>query len=313
MRIVLALDGSPSSLQARDLVAGLAWPNGLTVQLVSAYDVPIDWTGGVGSTMDWVGDAEDALRDELLEELRRLARPLEDRGWQVERRVIKGRAATAIMNAARELGADLIVLGSRGRGPLRSMLLGSVSAEVADHAPCPVLVARGDRISRLLVASDGSDVARSTPDLLEALGAFRGVQAQTLSVAPVDPPTFELLSNAYTLGSYPLARDLEELLEDYRRHADVAAQRLETIGIPATPVVRSGDAAHEIIETARSGGTDLIVIGSRGLGGLERVVLGSVARNVLLHASCSVLIHRAGVSARSEEARALDAAAPAGS
>ena len=64
MRIILALDGSESSIQARDLVAGLPWPEGTAICAVSAYELPIDCTGSVGASMAWVGDAEDAMRDE---------------------------------------------------------------------------------------------------------------------------------------------------------------------------------------------------------------------------------------------------------
>ena len=54
MKILIALDGSPSSVVARDLVASLPWPAGSEAHLVGAYSVPRDWTGGPGSGMDWV-------------------------------------------------------------------------------------------------------------------------------------------------------------------------------------------------------------------------------------------------------------------
>jgi hypothetical protein len=73
--------------------------------------------------------------------------------------------------------------------------------------------------------------------------------------------------------------------------------------------VVAGDAAHEIIDAARRRGADLIVTGTRGLHGLERVILGSVARNVLFHAPCSVMVlcgittarHAAGKQSNSAE------------
>ncbi|MGQ0608278.1 MAG: universal stress protein, partial [Chloroflexota bacterium] len=78
---------------------------------------------------------------------------------------------------------------------------------------------------------------------------------------------------------------------------DAMAQRLTAIGIPTTPHLRAGNPAREILAAAGEHGTDLIVTGSRGLSGLERMVLGSVARNVQIHARCSVLIVRTGVAA----------------
>ena len=302
MRILLALDGSESSIQARDLVAGLPWPEGTAICAVSGYELPIDWTGSVGAAMPWVGDAEDAMRDELTAELERLAEPLTGRGWQVERLPIKGRPATAILDVARIFEPDVIVVGSRGRGPLTTMLLGSVSAEIVDQAPCSVLVARGPEASRLLVATDGSDVARVIPGLLSAWGAFRGAAVEAISIAPLPDRTFDLLAEVYTLGSYRSDDDRQKLLDRHRRIAEEMAQHLAERGIVATASVLAGDAAHEIIAAAQRRGTDLIVTGTRGLHGVERVILGSVARNVLLHAACSVLVVRS--SSRAPGARA---------
>ena len=297
MKVVLALDGSESSLVARDLAGGLHWPAGTIVHLLAAYQVPADWIGGVGSTVDWVGDAEDAMRDQLDEELRTLADPLVENGLDVERHVAHGRAATAINDLAAEIGADLVVTGSRGRGQLHSMLLGSVAAEVASDAPCPVLVARGPTVSRLLVATDGSRSANAISERLEALEAFRGSLADAVAVSIPDSPAFELMVGLYTLGDERLASKRRELRERYQADADAIAERLTAIGIPTTPHLRAGDPAREILAAAEEYGSDLIVTGSRGLGGLERMLLGSVARNVLIHARCSVLIVRTGVPA----------------
>jgi nucleotide-binding universal stress UspA family protein len=221
-----------------------------------------------------------------------MAAPLQDRGWAIERRVVKGRAANVVQAAADEVDADLIVLGSRGHGPIGSMLLGSVSAEVADQARRSVLVARGGAASRLLVATDGSECSGIIPGVLAEWDSFRDLPAVAVSVAPVDSPAFELMVSLYTLGDEPLQRQREELLERHREHAATMARGLAEIGIQAQAEVRRGDAAHEIIKAAADREADLIVTGSRCLHGLDRWLLGSVARNVVLHAHASVLIVR---------------------
>lgn len=292
MKILLALDGSEHSGVGRDLVASLAWPTETTIYLLAAYQPPVDYTGGVGSAMVWVGEIEDAVRDQLTETLTTMGAPLTARGLAVEQILVRGRAADAILTSARDIGADLIVTGSRGRGPVRSMLLGSVAAEVAAHASCPVMVARGGDVSRLLVAADGSPNARMIPELIGAWEAFNGIPADVVSVVPKDPPGFELMVALYTLGDERLdAQRREEALEAGRT-ANEAAARLTEQSIPAKFHVRSGDPANEILRAASELQSDLIVTGSRGLGTLERLVLGSVARNVLIHAPCSVLIVR---------------------
>lgn len=292
MRIVLALDGSAASVLARDFVTSLPWPADTLMAVVGSYELPITWVNQGGVSGDWLQDAERELRNQLDDELTRLSAPLRDRGWQVDLRLVSMRAATGILSAADELDADLIVLGSRGHGPIRSMLLGSTSAEVADQARQSVLVVRSGAVSRLLVATDGSDCAAVIPDVLGDWQVFHGLPAVALSVAPVDTPAFELLTSLYTLGSDRLQQQREAVLADHRSHAEQMALRLDEIGLPAEGVTRSGDAAHEIVAVAAERGVDLIVTGSRCLHGIDRWVLGSVARNVLQHAHASVLIAR---------------------
>lgn len=302
MRILLALDGSEPSLVGRDLVAGLAWPPGTTVDVVAAYSVPVDWTGGIGSTMDWIGEVEDAVRDDLAARLVEMSQPLVDAGLAVERHVLRGRAADVIVDEAARLGADLIVTGSRGHGRLRSMLLGSVASEVASHAGCPVLVARSSKISRLLIATDGSASAGAIVDRLEAFGAFKGMPADVVAVAVPDSPAYELMVSLYTLGDERLERQRAEIMSKASTDAEQMTERLTAIGIPAVGHVRSGDPANEITSAATEHSTDLVVTGSRGLGGLDRLLLGSVARNVLTHARGSVLIVRSTPDTSTQEA-----------
>ena len=297
MKILLALDGSAPSLVARDLVAALPWPAETTVHLLAAYQVPVDWTGGVGSTMDWVGDSDDAIHDQFLDELRTHAAPLVSKGMKVEPHVKRSRAADAIVDLAGQVESDLIVTGSRGRGQLASMLLGSVATEVATHAPCPVLVARGATVSRLLVATDGSERASAIPERLGAWGVFGGTHADALSVSAPDGPAFELMVSLYTLGDERLAAQRAEAAEQVRAAADAMAKGLTSIGIPTTAHVRKGDPAQEILAAAEEQRSDLIVTGSSGLGGVEGLLLGGVARNVLIHARRSVLIMRGGQAA----------------
>ncbi len=296
VRILLAIDGSSSSIQARDLVASMSIPGGSSVTMLTAYDIPVAWFGDpMTSGPAGLPEAEEAVRREADSTLVRLAAPFDSRDWSVDRRVVSGRAPGVIVEAAADIGADLIVLGSRGHGPIASMLLGSVSAEVVDRTSCSVLVARGSSVTRLLVATDGSPCADLIPDVLATWGAFEGLPAVAVSVTPVDSPAFDLMVDLYTLGSLSLEPDRQELRERHRGHASAMAVRLSENGIPAKAEVRTGDAAHEIIAAAAERQVDLVVTGSRCLHGLDRWLLGSVSRNVLLHAGVSVLIVRRSV------------------
>ena len=84
----------------------------------------------------------------------------------------------------------------------------------------------------------------------------------------------------------------EAARKEHEALADQMAARLQSAGVTAVPELREGDAATEILTAASASNADLIVIGTHGRTGLTRLILGSVARNVLQHARCSVLVVR---------------------
>lgn len=298
MRILLATDGSRSADRARDLAASLPWPDASVVRVVAAIEMRSQIPGSpwivpaaveLGELGELQRDVDRHVRDTLDDAERTLTRP----GLTVERLILTGRPATAIVDEAREWGADIIVLGSRGHGPIGAMLLGSVSAEVVDHAPCPVLVVRRTDPGEVVFADDGSDGARHAAAVLTDWPVFHGLPVTVLTVANLSipwaaspsPGVYDRLLETYLVDA-DLARS------EVNRVASDAAAELRGLGIAAMSAVREGDPAHEILEFARERGASIIVLGTRGQTGLARLLLGSVARNVLLHAPCSVLVVR---------------------
>jgi nucleotide-binding universal stress UspA family protein len=208
-----------------------------------------------------------------------------------ESAVVHGRAADAILDDAGQFKPDLIVAGSRGHGPIATMLLGSVSAELVDRAPCPVLVARRPAIDATLLAYDGSQESSEALKLLRSLPALSGQRTAVIGVA--QPPV--LWRSGIAPGMYRQVIDdysdeLAQLQAEYAGLAADAAGHLKDAGIEASAERRTGDPAQEILLAAEERDADLIVMGSRGRTGLKRVVLGSVARNVLINAEASVLV-----------------------
>lgn len=139
--IVVGVDRSPGALAALRFALAEARLRGATVKLVHAWEVPAAALGGasyfaIGGLPELErAVAEDAERviDELLEQVGDDAE-----GVDVEREVVSGNAAHALLNAAK--GASLLVVGSRGRGGFAGLLLGSVSQHCAHHATCPVAI-----------------------------------------------------------------------------------------------------------------------------------------------------------------------------
>ncbi len=175
MRILLASNRSPSSDRALQLVASTQWPAGSAIRLVHVMERwPQSFLAmpGVVASPETIDRIAGAARDQAEAMLGTGVAGLAGAGRTVDCLMVDGRPATAITDAAGEFGADLIVLGSHVRGPLGSALLGSVSAEVVEHATTPVLVARTTAIQRLVLADDGSPSAAAARNLVGWMPGF---------------------------------------------------------------------------------------------------------------------------------------------
>jgi nucleotide-binding universal stress UspA family protein len=296
MRVLLAIDGSAPADRARQLVGGLPWPPGSEIRVAAALEPSVHLLG-LPWRMAPLGQqplpVEETLVRRLTDALDTAVRDLERADLVVDRILLRGRPASAIVEEARDFGADLVVVGNRGHGTLETMLLGSVSAEVVDHAPCPVLVARNGRIRSILFAHDGSDSADHAALVLREWPIFRDVPVTVISVADVALP--------WSAGIAPGIYD--EVLESYnasvdearRQHEEMAqavADQLRDVGYKVMTEVREGNPAEQIVAYVKAHPIDLVVMGTRGHTGLARLLLGSVARRVLVHAPTSVLVVR---------------------
>ena len=291
MRVIVATDGSAAAGVGVELVARAAWPPGTSIRVVQAVEpLPLTVTGSFGMFTGVQPESPEELEEVAAGALERACHRLAAKDRHVETSILRGRASTAIVDAAREVGADLVVLGSRGHGTIEAMLLGSVSAEVVDHSPVPVLVARSDRMDRIVLAWDGSAYAARAAELLR-WPIFARSSITVVSVAQPEIPWWSGFAGAGAPGIVPLY--VEAAAASRREHdrlASAMASELQAAGLSATAELRSGDPAEELVGAARASSADLVVLGTHGRTGLTRLVLGSVARNVLHHASCSVLI-----------------------
>ncbi|MFP5344036.1 MAG: universal stress protein [Candidatus Limnocylindria bacterium] len=288
MRILLALDGSAGAEIARDLVAALPWPAPTVVSAVRVIEPIYDVFGMPPLEVDPGGaivPGFDAVRSALVAEIE----DLEREGLSVEPHVLVGRAATSLLDAATDM--DALVIGSRGRGPMASMVLGSVSAEVVGHARCPVIVARRPSMERVMIAIDGSDMTEPLVDAVLALGCFTGRRLEVVAVAPspVPPPSI-MLTGGYGMSVAWYEEGVAIAREAMASAAEGVAGRFEAAGYEVSWSVPEGDPASTLVDHAASSGADAIVVGTHGRTGLDRLLMGSVARNVLLHARTSVAV-----------------------
>jgi nucleotide-binding universal stress UspA family protein len=147
VKLLLAIEGSPCSEVAVKEVATMPWPAGTQVKILSAVSVP---RPNAPDPLHVV----DPMRLELLEREQRRLRDLVARtaDWlrdnavekslQMETAVLEGEPKGVIIEQAEQWGADLIVVGCHGYGPVKRFMLGSVSLAVAVHAPCSVEIVR---------------------------------------------------------------------------------------------------------------------------------------------------------------------------
>jgi len=200
-------------------------------------------------------------------------------------------AGQVILEYASEHDIDLIVMGTHGRrGPAR-MFLGSVTEEVVRQANCPVLTLRGrdqtptgEAMEKILVPIDFSDHSKAALSYAREIAALYGSGLQL--VHAIEEPVYPYFYAP--AGGFSMAHQLEEL----RLKTDEALDKLlaESKGpdVPCEKFVVTGRPAIEITRLAEEQNSDMIVIATHGLTGLERLLVGSTAEHVVRLATCPV-------------------------
>jgi nucleotide-binding universal stress UspA family protein len=272
--VLVGVDGSEQSYAAALWAVAEADLRKLPVRLVTVADDP-SRDDAAWETLVRVADEcrSDRPRVEVFEEVK-YGLPIENLIWASAQ-------------------ANLVVLGSRGLGRLAETVLGSVSTAVAMHARCPVVVVRDRRTSfavgPVVVGVDDSAPSRAAlqfafeeatarrTDLL-AMHVWRPVLAEYswIEASPAGAAWFSLEDAQQRLG--------EQLGPWREKYPNVEIREL----------VRYGHPVEELVTAASHG--QLLVVGHRGLGGFERLLLGSVAHGALHHAECPVAIVRSGLT-----------------
>ncbi|MFF4235316.1 universal stress protein [Actinomadura geliboluensis] len=271
--VVAGYDGSEGSVRALEWAADAARMRDVPLTVLHAWDVRV----GRPATMPAIDPravAEDILNGGI-ERARRAAPDL-----KVQAVLARAPAAAKLIEVGGS--ADLVVLGPRGTGGFPGLLLGSVGAQVAAHAACPVVLVRG-RLDlgpgRIIAGVDGSPASRSALALAFAEAEGRG-SALSVVVAwePVsgrDLPPLVDEADLRSAAEARLARWMRPLRE---RHPGVDAEIDVVIG-----------QAREVLMDAAAGAR-LLVVGSRGLGGFRGLLLGSVSHTLVHHAPCPVAV-----------------------
>jgi nucleotide-binding universal stress UspA family protein len=296
-RILLATDGSAEAARAARMAVGISNELDCELHVLSMGTAPSAYAPAESEILDFEfyqeirQRAEEEARTRLDEEAQKIG----DAGGQVAGTHARvGRPDEEIVRLAEELGVGLVVLGSRGLGPLRRALMGSVSSSVVRHAHCPVLVVRnGEREVEYLPRSillpfDGSEEADAAARAAVEIASAGHAKMHVLYVLEVE---------RYMPYPGPEAWEWKASLERAKRLArswvEGQGRRMQTEqAMTIEAHLAFGKPDQEIVRLSEELGADLVVVGSRGLGGLRRALMGSVSDSVVQHARCSVLVVR---------------------
>jgi nucleotide-binding universal stress UspA family protein len=245
------------------------------------------------------GAVEEQLADGPEDSLDHLGKELRRQGISVECRALPGfSAARALHEAAEELGAGLLVLGSTDRGALGRVLPGSTGQRLMHGAPCPVAVVprsweRGGGLKTIGVAYIDTPEGHRALDDGVALARRSGAKLRVLHAAKPRG-----LSGTFGGGNPTTpATTYEELASAVRVRAERAVEEATAgqTGVDVEADVSVGDPGAFLI--AASENVDLLVCGSRGYGPARAVLLGGVSRRVATEAHCPVIVLARGAEA----------------
>jgi nucleotide-binding universal stress UspA family protein len=288
-RVVVGVDGSSGSRRALVWALVAAASKGAVLEVVSAFAVDFYWTDPYlldRLRIDSLRSDTEARARELVEQVRRdpaVAAVPGTATAPAEIIVVPGVAAEHLVRIAG--GADLLVVGSRGRGSVRSTLLGSVALHCTAHASGPVVVVHeGSALepSRVVVGVDGSAGARAA--LSHAAEAAVELDAELEAVAAFSLPS-------YWSELYVALTETGQALHDAARQRaeDMVTEVLGTEPpVPVRVVVVDGPVGEVLVR--RAAGAELLVVGSRSRSQLSGMMLGSVALHCAVQGPCPVMV-----------------------
>ena len=283
LRVLVATDGSRQAQAAVAAAMHFPWPDDTRVRAVSARITRAEYRRSI------LLAALDRGAEMAVESARRTL----SRRWpDVETAVLDTTPVEGILGEAARFRADVVVVGWRGTGAVRRLLLGSVSRGVVRGSTCAVLVVRQPhRVRSVVVGVDGSEAAKSALALIGRLvPPPAGRVTLVSSVEPLPRPSGRIP------GAATIAR---EVVRQNRMRARAATKDLNRAAAdlkgsgwdPRTMLVH-GEPLRDLLGAVATSRAQLLVVGARGTSGVRYILLGSVAEGALNQSPVSVLVVR---------------------
>jgi nucleotide-binding universal stress UspA family protein len=281
-RIVVGFDGSDPSDAAVRWAVGEARLRHLGVTLLHGINPPV-MAGSIGMGMPATPEMLEQMQSGARDRLTQAAAGIT--GVDVAVETVLGGAAAVVVEASAT--AAMVVMGSRGRGGFRGLLLGSSSAQVAAHSDCPTVVVRtvpDDSATEVVVGVDGSDASQAALSFAFETASLHGWSL--VAVHAWDFPAYDLIASPDLPVPVPLSdvadsevRLSAEALAGYRERFPDVDVREHLVHGPAVAAL-----------VAASPNAALIVVGTRGRGAALSALLGSVSNGVLHKATVPVAV-----------------------
>ena len=283
-RVLVATDGSRDADVAIATTVHFPWPAQTRVRAVSARRTRAEYRRSI------LLAALDRGAEQAVEGARRRL----SRRWpEVDTEVLDESPVDGILGEAERFQADVIVVGWRGHGAVRRLLMGSVSRGVVRGAKCPVLVVRGSpRVRTIVVGVDGSAAAKRAVAFVGRLVPPRDGRVTLVSAVELLTPP----SSGSVPGAGAIAREVKRQNTSLSRTAtkdlNRAATELRRLGWHPRTALVHGEPLRELLGAVRASRAQLLVVGAKGAGGLRYVLLGSVAEGALNQSPVAVLVAR---------------------
>jgi nucleotide-binding universal stress UspA family protein len=284
LRVLVATDGSRDAQAAIATTMHFPWPTGTRVRVISARRTGAEYRRSILLT------ALDRGAEKAAESARRTL----SRRWPaVEIEVVDKSPVEGILNEAERFQADAIVVGWRGHGAVRRLLMGSVSRGVVRGSKCAVLVVnRPQRVRKIVVGLDGSPTAQRALAFVGRLVPPR--DGRVTLVSGVELMTVP--SRGRVPGAAAIAREIRRTNTMRARTATKALNRaaagLKRSGWHLRTLLVHGEPLRDLLGAVAATRAQLLVVGARGTSGVRHLLLGSVAEGALNRCPVAVLVAR---------------------
>ncbi len=283
LRVLVATDGSRHAQAGISTAVQFPWPGRTRVRAIIARRTRSEYRRSIlSATFD--REAEQAAAGAQL--------ALSTRWPEGQIEIVDKTPVEGILAEAESFRADVIVLGWRGHGAVRRLLMGSVSRGVVRGTTCAVLVVqRPERVRQIVVGLDGSPGARIALAFVGRLAPPRDGHVTLVS-------TVELMAlpSRRVPGAATIAREVRRLnatrTQTARKALHRAAAELERGGWRTRTRLLHGEPLRDLLSAVAAARAQLLVVGARGTSGVRHLLLGSVAEGALNRSPVTVLVAR---------------------